>query len=176
MSRRLWNKNIFLSPLPPRIWHYSRLPIPRTLANSNLALTWTNIPFLSCHFLYNFTLDNSNLFQFPLKVRVIGSRLYLFQSSPYFLKYLQTAQRFRFEFGELWAQNRFIRSSFFFGFWSKVFLRTSLSLVREKVLRVLLLPRPSRQAGNFHLLGQRLRVAFWELCLRPQSLAVESRS
>ena len=49
---------------------YSRLPITRTLANSNLALTRTNFPFLSGHFLYNFTLDNSNLFQFPLKVRV----------------------------------------------------------------------------------------------------------
>ena len=56
---------------------FSRLPITRTLANSNLALTRTNFPFLSGHFLYNFTLDNSNLFQFPLKVRVIGSRLYL---------------------------------------------------------------------------------------------------
>ena len=62
---------------------YSRLPITRTLANSNLALTRTSFPFLSGHFLYNVTLDNSNprylnsnLFQFPLKVRVIGSRLY----------------------------------------------------------------------------------------------------
>ena len=47
---------------------YCRLPITRTLANSNLPLTQTNCPFLSGHFLYNFTLDNSNLFQFPLKV------------------------------------------------------------------------------------------------------------
>ena len=54
----------------------------RTLANSNLPLTRTNFRFPSSHFLYNFTLDNSNsrnskLFQFPLKVRVIGgSRLF----------------------------------------------------------------------------------------------------
>ena len=33
---------------------YSRLPITRTLANSN------QFPLLSGHFLYNFTLDNSN--------------------------------------------------------------------------------------------------------------------
>ena len=39
---------------------YSRLPITRTLANSNLELTRTNFPFLSGYFLYNFTLDNSN--------------------------------------------------------------------------------------------------------------------
>ena len=29
------------------------------------------------HFLYNFTLDNSNLFLFPLKVRVIGRQRYI---------------------------------------------------------------------------------------------------
>ena len=33
----------------------------------------SNFHFLSGHFLYNFTLNNSNLFLFPLKVRVIGS-------------------------------------------------------------------------------------------------------
>ena len=38
----------------------TRLPITRTLANSNLVLTRINFPFLSGHFLYNFTLDNSN--------------------------------------------------------------------------------------------------------------------
>ena len=47
---------------------YSRLPITRTLAYSN------QFSFLFRSF--SFTLDNSNLFQFPLKVRVIGSRLY----------------------------------------------------------------------------------------------------
>ena len=51
---------------------YSRLLITRTLANSNLAL------FLSLQVIFyinNFILDNSNLFQFPLKVRDIGSQL-----------------------------------------------------------------------------------------------------
>ena len=33
--------------------------------------------FPSDHFLYNFTLKNSNFFLFPLKVRIIGSWLYL---------------------------------------------------------------------------------------------------
>ena len=40
---------------------YSRLPITRTLCNSNLPLTRSNFHFPSEHFLYNFTLDNSNL-------------------------------------------------------------------------------------------------------------------
>ena len=50
---------------------YSRLPITRTLVNSNLALTRTNFRFPSGHFPHNFTLDNSNLpltrtnFRFP---------------------------------------------------------------------------------------------------------------
>ena len=39
---------------------YSRLPITQTLTNSNLLLTRTNFRFPSGHFLYNFTLDNSN--------------------------------------------------------------------------------------------------------------------
>ena len=56
---------------------YSRLPVTRTLYNSNLPLTRSNFYFPSEHFLYNFTLDNSNFFLFPLKVRIIGSRLYL---------------------------------------------------------------------------------------------------
>ena len=61
-----------------RISNCSRIPITditRTLANSNLPLTRTNCRFPSGHFLYHFTLDNSKLFHFPLKVRVIGSRL-----------------------------------------------------------------------------------------------------
>ena len=39
---------------------YSRLPVTRTLYNSNLPLTRSNFQFPSDHFLYNFTLDNSN--------------------------------------------------------------------------------------------------------------------
>ena len=52
--------------------NYSRLPITRTLANSNLALIRTNINFPWISFIYcNFTLGNSNLpltrsnFHFP---------------------------------------------------------------------------------------------------------------
>ena len=55
---------------------YSRLPATRTLYNSNLPLTQSNFHFPSDHFLYNFTLDNSNIFLFSLKVQIIGSRLY----------------------------------------------------------------------------------------------------
>ena len=40
--------------------NYSRLPVTRTLYNSNLPLTRSNFYFPSDHFLYNFTLDNSN--------------------------------------------------------------------------------------------------------------------
>ena len=39
---------------------YSRLPVTRTLYNSNLPLTRSNFQFLSDHFPHNFTLDNSN--------------------------------------------------------------------------------------------------------------------
>ena len=39
---------------------YSRLPVTRTLHNSNLPLTRINFHFPSDLFLYNFTLDNSN--------------------------------------------------------------------------------------------------------------------
>ena len=39
---------------------YSRLPVTRTLHNSNLPLTRSNFHFPSDRFLYNFTLDNSN--------------------------------------------------------------------------------------------------------------------
>ena len=44
---------------------YSWLPVTWTLYNSNLPLTWTNFHFPSDHFLYNFTVNNSNLFYFP---------------------------------------------------------------------------------------------------------------
>ena len=44
---------------------YSRLPVTRTLYNSNLPLTRSNFHFSSDHFLHNCTLDNSNFFQFP---------------------------------------------------------------------------------------------------------------
>ena len=63
---------VLSSFLPPfflvEFYIYSRLLITWTLTNSNLTLTWTNFPFLSGHFPYNCTLDNLNLFQFPLKV------------------------------------------------------------------------------------------------------------
>ena len=63
------------------LFYYSLLQITRTLDNSNLLLTQTNFNLPSGHFLYNFALDNSpnnwKLFQFPFKVRVIGSRLYI---------------------------------------------------------------------------------------------------
>ena len=57
--------------------YYSRLPVTRTLYNSNLPLTRSNFHFPLDHFLYNFTLNNSNFSLFPLKVRIIGSRLQL---------------------------------------------------------------------------------------------------
>ena len=71
------HSNCFLFPFRlevPRV--YSRLPVTRTLYNSNLPLTRINFHFPSDRFLYDFTLDNSNCFLFPLKVRVIGIRLY----------------------------------------------------------------------------------------------------
>ena len=45
---------------PQFITGYSWLPVTRTLYNSNLLLTRSNFHFPSEHFLYNFTLDNSN--------------------------------------------------------------------------------------------------------------------
>ena len=57
---------------------YSRIPVTRTLHNSNLPPTRRNLHLPSDRFLYNFTLDNSNFFLFPsLTVRIIGSYLYL---------------------------------------------------------------------------------------------------
>ena len=56
-------------------WKYSRLPLTRSLYNSNLPLTRSNFHFPSDHFPYNFTLNKSTFFQLPLKVRIIGSRL-----------------------------------------------------------------------------------------------------
>ena len=59
--------------------------IQSTPGNSNLSLTRSNFHFPSDHFLYNFTLDNSNFrlnsnfFLLPLKVRIIGSRLCSFR-------------------------------------------------------------------------------------------------
>ena len=49
---------------------------PLQLYNSNLPLTQSNFHFPSDHFLHNFTLNNSNVFLFPLRVRIIRSRLY----------------------------------------------------------------------------------------------------
>ena len=74
----------------------SRLPVTRTLDNSNLPLTRRNFHFPSDHFLYNFTsttrtLDNSNFFLLPLKVRINGSRLWMVTTTlstyfPYIVK------------------------------------------------------------------------------------------
>ena len=55
-------------------WH-SRFPVTRTLYNSNIPLTGEAI-FISIQIIvYNFTLDNSNFFLSPLKVRIIESQL-----------------------------------------------------------------------------------------------------
>ena len=71
------HSNFFLFPFRLEVTRvYSQLPVTRTLYNSNLPLTRINFHFPSDRFLYNFTLDNSNCFLFPLKVRVIGIRLY----------------------------------------------------------------------------------------------------
>ena len=60
---------------------YSRLQVTRTLSNSNLPLTRSI--FISLRIVFYIILpsitrtpDNSNCFLFPLKVRIIGSRLY----------------------------------------------------------------------------------------------------
>ena len=65
------------------VLNYSRFPVTRTLYNSNLPRTRGNFHFLSDSFLHNFTLDNSNCFLFPFKVRVIGIRLYLLKEVLY---------------------------------------------------------------------------------------------
>ena len=66
------NSSAFLpSPSPPPplfapallvrlINRYSRIPVTRTLYNSNLPLTRNNLHFPSDRFLHNFILDNSN--------------------------------------------------------------------------------------------------------------------
>ena len=61
---------------------YSRLPITQTPYNSNLSLTRSNFNFISLKIVFYIILpsitrtpDNSNFFLFPLKVRIIGSRL-----------------------------------------------------------------------------------------------------
>ena len=61
-------------------WLYSRLPVTRTLYNSNLPLTRSNFHFFQNIFyiiLPSITLTphNSKFFLFPLKVQIIGSRL-----------------------------------------------------------------------------------------------------
>ena len=57
-----------------------------TSGNSNLPLTRSNFHYPSDRFLYNFTLDNSNFFLFPLKVRIIGSRMYYIKGNAFSLK------------------------------------------------------------------------------------------
>ena len=49
----------------PLISYFSRLPVTRTLYNSNLPLTRSFFHFPSDHFPNNFTLNNSNFFLFP---------------------------------------------------------------------------------------------------------------
>ena len=75
---------------PQFITGYSRLPVTQTLYNSNLPLTRSNFHFPSERFFISLqnifyiilplitrTPDNSNVFLFPSKVRIIGIRLYL---------------------------------------------------------------------------------------------------
>ena len=57
-----------------------------TSGNSNHPLTRSNFHYPSDRFLYNFTLDNSNFFLFPLKVRIIGSRMYYIKGNAFSLK------------------------------------------------------------------------------------------
>ena len=68
------------SPTPPLspFSVYSRLPISRTLANSNqFSPVSLQVIFYIIFPSITRTPDNSKLIQFPLKVRVIGSRLYV---------------------------------------------------------------------------------------------------
>ena len=62
--------------------NYNRIPVTRTLYNSNLPLTQSN--YISLQIVFYIILpsitrtpDNSNFFLFPLKVRIIGSQLYI---------------------------------------------------------------------------------------------------
>ena len=56
-----WKSKLVIANLECfRLEVYSRLPVIRTLYNSNLPLTRSNFHFPSGRFLYNFTLDNSN--------------------------------------------------------------------------------------------------------------------
>ena len=76
------HSNCFLFPFRLEVTRvYSRLPVTRTLYNSNLPLTRSI--FISLQIVFYMILpsitrtpDNSNCFLFPLKVRVIGIRLY----------------------------------------------------------------------------------------------------
>ena len=60
---------------------YSQIPVTQTLYNSNLPLTQSNLHFPSDRFLFKplitQTPGNLNYFLFPLKVQIIGSRLYI---------------------------------------------------------------------------------------------------
>ena len=60
---------------------YSRIPVTQTLYNSNLPLTQSNLHFPSDRFLFKPSITqtpgNLNYFLFPLKVQIIGSRLYI---------------------------------------------------------------------------------------------------
>ena len=87
---------------------YSRIPVTQTLYNSNLPLTRNNLHFPSDRFLYNFTLDNSNFFLFPLKVRMTGSRLYIYlavqkscKRSGFYISYLTLIPKRQFNYSSL---------------------------------------------------------------------------
>jgi len=71
------------------------LEVQSTSGNSNLPLTRSNFHYPSDRFLYNFTLDNLNFFLFPLKVRIIGSRMYYIKGNAFSLKGSVFRQRSR---------------------------------------------------------------------------------
>ena len=73
----LWDFYIVIM-LSLDVRYYSQLPVTRTpsITRTSRLITRSNFPFPSDHFAYNFILDNSNFFLFPLKVQIIGSRLY----------------------------------------------------------------------------------------------------
>ena len=65
---------------------HSALEVQSTSGNSNLPPTRSNFHYPSNRFLYNFTLDYSDFFLFPLKVRIIGSRMYYIKGNAFSLK------------------------------------------------------------------------------------------
>ena len=68
----------FHKGLKLKLVHVQSNPSNLSLYNSNLLLTRSKLHFPSDHFLYNFTLDNSNYFLFPLKVWIITNEHVLY--------------------------------------------------------------------------------------------------